>query len=48
MAWLNRVSLGNFPDLAGAVTKFSESVKNIERNLGLEDNLDVQEEGTLQ
>lgn len=44
MAWLNRVSLGNFPDLAGAVTKFSESVKNIERNLGLEDNLDVQEE----
>lgn len=44
MAWLNRVSLGNFPDLAGAVNKLSESVKNIERNLGLEDNLDVQEE----
>lgn len=44
MAWLNRVSLGNFPDLAGAVNKLSESVKNIERNLGLEDNHDVQEE----
>lgn len=44
MAWLNRVSLGNFPDLAGAVNKLSESVKNIERNLGLEDNLDVEEE----
>ncbi|XP_042476769.1 golgin candidate 5-like [Macadamia integrifolia] len=32
MAWLGKVSLGNFPDLAGAVTKLSESVKNIEKN----------------
>nr|XP_043635693.1 golgin candidate 5-like [Erigeron canadensis] len=42
MAWFSsKVSLGNFPDLAGAVNKFSESVKNIEKNfdsaLGLED-----------
>ncbi|KAI3761564.1 hypothetical protein L1987_51984 [Smallanthus sonchifolius] len=37
MAWLR----GSFPDLAGAVNKISESVKNIEKNfdnaLGLED-----------
>ncbi|KAI9162313.1 hypothetical protein LWI28_026034 [Acer negundo] len=33
MAWFSgKVSLGNFPDLAGAVTKLSESVKNIEKN----------------
>lgn len=33
MAWFSgKVSLGNFPDLAGAVNKFSESVKNIEKN----------------
>ncbi|KAF9614369.1 hypothetical protein IFM89_018244 [Coptis chinensis] len=42
MAWLGKVSLGNFPDLAGAVNKLSESVKNIEKNfdsaLGFEDN----------
>ncbi|GJX40970.1 hypothetical protein Tco_0255960 [Tanacetum coccineum] len=45
MAWFSgNVSLGNFPDLAGAVNKFnefSESVKNIEKNfdtaLGLDD-----------
>eukprot|EP01018_Ginkgo_biloba_P001660 Gb_20198 [translate_table: standard] len=48
MAWLGKVSLGNFPDLAGAVNKFSESVKNIERNfdtaLGFEEKTAVQEE----
>lgn len=37
MAWLR----GGFPDLAGAVNKISESVKNIEKNfdnaLGLEE-----------
>ncbi|KDP37253.1 hypothetical protein JCGZ_06309 [Jatropha curcas] len=43
MAWFSgKVSLGNFPDLAGAVNKLSESVKNIEKNfdtaLGLEEN----------
>ncbi|KAI5057506.1 hypothetical protein GOP47_0027954 [Adiantum capillus-veneris] len=32
MAWLGKVSLGNFGDIAGAVTKISESVKNIEKN----------------
>ncbi|XP_022852079.1 golgin candidate 5-like [Olea europaea var. sylvestris] len=42
MAWFSgKVSLGNFPDLAGAVNKLSESVKNIEKNfdtaLGLEE-----------
>ncbi|KAL5976866.1 hypothetical protein ACLOJK_021201 [Asimina triloba] len=41
MAWLGKVSLGGFTDFAGAVTKLSESVKNIEKNfdsaLGLED-----------
>ena len=41
MAWFGNVSLGNFPDLAGAVNKLSESVKNIEKNfdsaLGLEE-----------
>lgn len=42
MAWFSgRVSLGNFPDLAGAVNKLQESVKNIEKNfdtaLGLEE-----------
>ncbi|KAJ9568256.1 hypothetical protein OSB04_004222 [Centaurea solstitialis] len=41
MAWLRgKVALGSFPDLAGAVNKISESVKNIEKNfdksLGLE------------
>lgn len=42
MAWFSgKVSLGGFPDLAGAVNKLSESVKNIEKNfdsaLGLEE-----------
>ncbi|GMI82079.1 golgin candidate 5 [Hibiscus trionum] len=33
MAWFSgKVSLGGFPDLAGAVNKFQESVKNIEKN----------------
>ncbi|KAG6605279.1 Golgin candidate 5, partial [Cucurbita argyrosperma subsp. sororia] len=33
MAWFGgKVSLGNFPDLAGAVNKLQESVKNIEKN----------------
>ncbi|KAK9157454.1 hypothetical protein Scep_004028 [Stephania cephalantha] len=44
MAWLGKVSLGNFPDLAGAVNKLSESVKNIEKNfdsaLGFEEKSD--------
>ncbi|KAF8388965.1 hypothetical protein HHK36_025649 [Tetracentron sinense] len=50
MAWLGKVSLGGFPDLAGAVTKLSESVKNIEKNfdsaLGLEEN-SASSEGTI-
>ncbi|TYI81222.1 hypothetical protein E1A91_D05G139700v1 [Gossypium mustelinum] len=33
MAWFSgKVSLGGFPDIAGAVNKFQESVKNIEKN----------------
>ena len=33
MAWFGgRISLGNFPDLSGAVNKLQESVKNIEKN----------------
>ncbi|KAL4012926.1 hypothetical protein IC575_025072 [Cucumis melo] len=33
MAWFSgRVSLGNFADIAGAVNKLQESVKNIEKN----------------
>lgn len=32
MAWLGKVTLGNFGDIAGAVTKISESVKNLEKN----------------
>ncbi|XP_038713716.1 golgin candidate 5 [Tripterygium wilfordii] len=48
MAWFTgKVSLGNFPDLAGAVNKFSESVKNIEKNfdtaLGFEEKSDKSE-----
>lgn len=47
MAWLGKVSLGGFPDIAGAVTKLSESVKNIEKNfdtaLGLEEKSDTGE-----
>ncbi|KAM7480468.1 hypothetical protein LguiA_028681 [Lonicera macranthoides] len=46
MAWFSgKVSLGNFADIAGAVNKISESVKNIEKNfdtaLGFEDKSDV-------
>jgi hypothetical protein len=34
MAWLGKIStnFGNLGDIAGAVNKLSESVKNIERN----------------
>ncbi|XP_008789324.2 golgin candidate 5 isoform X2 [Phoenix dactylifera] len=50
MAWLGKVSLGGFPDLAGAVTKLSESVKNIEKNfdsaLGLEEKPEAKAEGS--
>eukprot|EP00252_Welwitschia_mirabilis_P005829 TRINITY_DN1642_c0_g2_i1.p1 TRINITY_DN1642_c0_g2~~TRINITY_DN1642_c0_g2_i1.p1 ORF type:complete len:993 (-),score=296.66 TRINITY_DN1642_c0_g2_i1:497-3475(-) len=45
MAWLNRVSLGNFPDLAGVVNNLSESVKNFEKNLGLEDIQNESQQG---
>lgn len=50
MAWFSgRVSLGNFPDLAGAVNKLSESVKNIEKNfdsaLGFEEKSESSNEG---
>ncbi|KAH0874367.1 hypothetical protein HID58_071729 [Brassica napus] len=42
MAWFSdKISLGGFPDLTGAVNKFQESVKNIEKNfdnaLGFDD-----------
>ncbi|KAG9456133.1 hypothetical protein H6P81_000641 [Aristolochia fimbriata] len=51
MAWLGKVSLGGFPDLAGAVNKLSESVKNIEKNfdnaLGLEEKSDSGESSGL-
>ncbi|XP_043724282.1 golgin candidate 5-like isoform X2 [Telopea speciosissima] len=51
MAWLGKVSLGGFPDLAGAVTKLSESVKNIEKNfdsaLGFEEKTDEGEASGL-
>lgn len=48
MAWFSgKVSLGGFPDLAGAVNKLSESVKNIEKNfdtaLGFEENQEKSE-----
>jgi hypothetical protein len=51
MAWFSgRVSLGNFPDLAGAVNKLQESVKNIEKNfdnaLGFEEKSDKSESST--
>ncbi|CAL9752002.1 unnamed protein product [Musa acuminata subsp. burmannicoides] len=50
MAWLGKVSLGGFPDLAGAVSKLSESVKNIEKNfdsaLGLDEKHDSGDEGS--
>jgi hypothetical protein len=46
MAWFGgNISLGNFPDIAGAVSKISESVKNIEKNfdnaLGFEEKSDA-------
>ncbi|KAJ4797685.1 golgin putative 5 [Rhynchospora pubera] len=47
MAWFGKVSLGGLQDLAGAVNKISESVKNIEKNfdtaLGLEDKPDSEQ-----
>ncbi|KAI4387014.1 hypothetical protein MLD38_004881 [Melastoma candidum] len=51
MAWFSgRVSLGNFPDLAGAVNKISESVKNIEKNfdsaLGFEEKSESSNEAS--
>ncbi|XP_073035084.1 golgin candidate 5-like isoform X1 [Primulina eburnea] len=51
MAWFSgKVSLGNFPDFAGAVNKLSESVKNIEKNfdsaLGLEEKSDATSSGS--
>lgn len=55
MAWFSgKVSLGNFPDLAGAVNKLQESVKNIEKNfdsaLGFEEKEKAESgnEGTSQ
>ncbi|KAG1367903.1 putative golgin candidate 5 [Cocos nucifera] len=49
MARTGKVSLGGFPDLAGAVTKLRESVKNIEKNfdsaLGLEEKPEAGAEG---
>ncbi|XAR67703.1 hypothetical protein NMG60_11002578 [Bertholletia excelsa] len=50
MSWFSgKVSLGNFPDLAGAVNKISESVKNIEKNfdtaLGFEEKSDAGSSG---
>jgi len=48
--WGGRVSLGNL-DLAGAVNKLQESVKNIEKNfdtaLGFEERLDSGSQGSL-
>ncbi|XP_065866148.1 golgin candidate 5 [Euphorbia lathyris] len=51
MSWFSgKVSLDNFPDLAGAVTKLSESVKNIEKNfdsaLGLEEKSESSNEAS--
>ena len=47
--WSGKVSLTGLQDIAGAVNKISESVKNIEKNfdsaLGLEEKRD-DEEGT--
>ncbi|XP_030938899.1 golgin candidate 5-like [Quercus lobata] len=53
MAWFGgRVSLGNFPDLAGAVNKLQESVKNIEKNfdnaLGFEEKSGDNSESTTE
>lgn len=53
MAWFGgRVSLGNFPDLAGAVNKLQESVKSIEKNfdnaLGFEEKSGDNSESTTE
>jgi hypothetical protein len=49
MAWLGKVTLSDF---AGAVTKLSESVKNIEKNfdsaLGFDDVSEGKEEGWIE
>lgn len=50
MAWFGgKNTWGNFPDLAGAVNKLQESVKNIEKNfdtaLGLEEKSESSTEG---
>ena len=53
MTWFSgKVSLGGFPDLAGAVNKLQESVKNIEKNfdtaLGFEEKFESSSnEGTF-
>lgn len=52
MAWFSdKISLGGFPDLTGAVNKFQESVKNIEKNfdnaLGFDDKSESAGEGTF-
>ena len=53
MAWFSgKVTLGGFPDLSGAVNKFQESVKNIEKNfdtaLGFEEKTESSSnEGTF-
>ncbi|KAM3412690.1 hypothetical protein ACQJBY_004056 [Aegilops geniculata] len=48
--WSDKLSLGGLQDIAGAVNKISESVKNMEKNfdsaLGLEEKRDDAEEGS--
>ncbi|VAH22741.1 unnamed protein product [Triticum turgidum subsp. durum] len=48
--WSDKLSLGGLQDIAGAVNKISESVKNIEKNfdsaLGLEEKRDDADEGS--
>ncbi|KAJ0256739.1 Golgin candidate 5 [Hirschfeldia incana] len=51
MAWFSdKISLGGFPDLTGAVNKFQESVKNIEKNfdnaLGFDDKSESTDEAS--
>lgn len=51
MAWFGgKNTWGNFPDLAGAVNKLQESVKNIEKNfdtaLGFEEKSGSSSEGS--
>jgi hypothetical protein len=49
--WSDKLSLGGLQDIAGAVNKISESVKNIEKNfdsaLGLEEKRDGDDEGIV-